>query len=156
RGPLGNDTRVPETWQWRGGGGHRSRAGQRVAPTLPGAGSSSPSALTARRGTLRIIGGDWRGRRLSFPDLPGVRPSPDRLREALFNWLSPFIEGAHCLDLFAGSGALGLEALSRGAGEVAFVDCSRKVLEAVQQHLDRLGGAERGSTCCSDARQYLQ
>lgn len=64
---------------------------------------------------LRIIGGLWRGRKLSFPDVDGLRPTGDRIRETLFNWLAPDIQGAHCLDLFAGSGALGLEALSRGA-----------------------------------------
>lgn len=64
---------------------------------------------------LRIIGGQWRGRKLSFPDVDGLRPTGDRIRETLFNWLAPDIQGAHCLDLFAGSGALGLEALSRGA-----------------------------------------
>ncbi|HSC67135.1 MAG TPA: 16S rRNA (guanine(966)-N(2))-methyltransferase RsmD [Cellvibrio sp.] len=64
---------------------------------------------------LRIIGGQWRGRKLGFPDVDGLRPTGDRIRETLFNWLAPEIHGAHCLDLFAGSGALGLEALSRGA-----------------------------------------
>jgi 16S rRNA (guanine966-N2)-methyltransferase len=64
---------------------------------------------------LRIIGGQWRGRKLPFPDVNGLRPTGDRIRETLFNWLAPDIQGARCLDLFAGSGALGLEALSRGA-----------------------------------------
>ncbi len=64
---------------------------------------------------LRIIGGQWRGRKLGFPDVDGLRPTGDRIRETLFNWLAPDIQGAHCLDVFAGSGALGLEALSRGA-----------------------------------------
>lgn len=111
--------------------------------------------MTTRRGRLRIVGGDWRGRRLSFPDLPGVRPSPDRLREALFNWLAPVITGARCLDLFAGSGALGIEALSRDAGETVFVDRDRKVLDSVQDHLHTLGAAGRGLTHCSEARRYL-
>ena len=71
---------------------------------------------------LRVIGGQWRGRRLTFPDLPGLRPTPDRVRETLFNWLAPVLPGARCLDLFAGSGALGIEALSRGAAEVVFVE----------------------------------
>ena len=64
---------------------------------------------------LRVIGGRFRGRRLAFPDAPGLRPTPDRVRETLFNWLMPVIDGARCLDLFAGSGALGIETLSRGA-----------------------------------------
>lgn len=78
--------------------------------------AKSPTTLS-RKGSnqLRIIGGVWRGRKLSFPDVDGLRPTGDRIRETLFNWLAPDIKGAHCLDLFAGSGALGLEALSRGA-----------------------------------------
>ncbi|MHB8564132.1 MAG: RsmD family RNA methyltransferase, partial [Acidiferrobacteraceae bacterium] len=68
-------------------------------------------------GTVRIIGGRWRSRRLAFPEAGGLRPSPDRIRVTLFNWLVPVLTGARCLDLFAGSGCLGLEALSRGALE---------------------------------------
>jgi 16S rRNA (guanine966-N2)-methyltransferase len=83
--------------------------------------------------TLRIIGGLWRGRKLQFPAVENLRPTPDRVRETLFNWLMPYIEGARCLDLFAGSGALGLEALSRGASEVCFVDTSKKVIENLKQ-----------------------
>ncbi len=71
---------------------------------------------------LRIIGGAWRGRRWRFPANPSIRPTPDRVRETLFNWLGQRLPGAHCLDLFAGSGALGLEALSRGARSVLFVE----------------------------------
>mgnify|MGYP003857659569 CR=1 FL=1 len=69
----------------------------------------------ARSRELRIIAGQWRGRRWRFPEGPDIRPTPDRVRETLFNWLAPHIHGARVLDLFAGSGALGLEALSRGA-----------------------------------------
>jgi 16S rRNA (guanine966-N2)-methyltransferase len=76
----------------------------------------------ARSSRVRIIGGRWRGIPLSFPALPALRPTPDRVRETLFNWLQPVIAGARCLDLFAGSGVLGLEALSRGAAHVDFVD----------------------------------
>lgn len=71
---------------------------------------------------MRIIGGRWRSVPLHFPDVAAIRPTPDRVRETLFNWLQQSILGARCLDLFAGSGALGLEALSRGAREVTFVD----------------------------------
>lgn len=88
---------------------------------------------------LRIIGGRWRGRRLRFPDAPGLRPTPDRVRETLFNWLAPLIDGARCLDLFAGSGALGLEALSRGAGEVVFVERDRRVVQTLRENLKALG-----------------
>src|SRR5690625_7150734 len=73
-------------------------------------------------GKIRIISGRWRGRRLKVPGLPGLRPSGDRVRETLFNWLQWDIAGARCLDLFAGTGALGLEALSRGAAKVTFVE----------------------------------
>jgi len=76
----------------------------------------------AQSRVLRIIGGTWRGRRLRFPPLEDIRPTPDRVRETLFNWLGPRIVDARCLDLFAGSGALGLEALSRGASQVTFVE----------------------------------
>ncbi len=74
------------------------------------------------RNQIRIIAGEWRGRKLAFSDRPGLRPTPDRVRETLFNWLQPVIPGARCLDLFAGSGALGWEALSRGAAGVVMVD----------------------------------
>ena len=75
--------------------------------------------------TLRIIGGEWRGRRIRFPGRGGIRPTPDRVRETLFNWLMAKVPGSHCLDLFAGSGALGLEALSRGAAHATFVERDR-------------------------------
>jgi 16S rRNA (guanine966-N2)-methyltransferase len=75
--------------------------------------------------TLRIIGGDWRGRRIRFPGKGGIRPTPDRVRETLFNWLMAKVPGSRCLDLFAGSGALGLEALSRGAAHATFVERDR-------------------------------
>jgi 16S rRNA (guanine966-N2)-methyltransferase len=76
--------------------------------------------------TLRIIGGEWRGRRIRFPGKGGIRPTPDRVRETLFNWLMAKLPGSRCLDLFAGSGALGLEALSRGAAHVTFVERDRE------------------------------
>lgn len=87
---------------------------------------------------LRIIGGQWRSRLLEFPDLPGLRPTPDRVRETLFNWLAPVLPGARCLDLFAGSGALGFEALSRGAAEVVFVEQQPGAVHALRENLARL------------------
>ena len=88
--------------------------------------SHSRTAATVRRAgnarVLRIIGGQWRGRKLRFPASAEIRPTPDRVRETLFNWLAAATGGAACLDLFAGSGALGLEALSRGAAHVTFVE----------------------------------
>jgi 16S rRNA (guanine966-N2)-methyltransferase len=104
---------------------------------------------------LRIIGGRWRSRRLHFPDVPGLRPTPDRVRETLFNWLTPLLPGARCLDLFAGSGALGLEALSRGAAEVLFVehhDSIARQLEANLKMLDNRGGR----VVQTDAERWLQ
>src|SRR5512142_1045891 len=89
-------------------------------------------------GKLRIIGGSLRGSRLVVPDLPGLRPTPDRVRETLFNWLMPVIEGAQCLDLFAGTGALGIEALSRGAAGVDFVETDAKLAELLRANLARL------------------
>lgn len=106
-------------------------------------------------GTFRIIGGEWRSRRLDVPALEGVRPTPDRVRETLFNWLAPVIAGARCLDLYAGSGALGLEALSRGAGEVVFVDRAPGALRQVAANLELLH-CERGRAVCMDAAAYLE
>lgn len=88
--------------------------------------------------TLRIIGGQWRSRHLSFPNIPGLRPTHDRVRETLFNWLAPYIKGASCLDLFAGSGALGFEALSRGARQVSFVDKHRKAIAVIESNAMQL------------------
>jgi 16S rRNA (guanine966-N2)-methyltransferase len=83
-------------------------------------------------GQIRIIGGQMRGRKLTVPELPGLRPTPDRVRETLFNWLAPVIMDAVCLDLFAGSGALGLEALSRGAKQVVLVDSEPTIVAHLQ------------------------
>jgi 16S rRNA (guanine966-N2)-methyltransferase len=104
--------------------------------------------------TLRIIAGQWRSRKIHFPDLPQLRPTPDRVRETLFNWLMPVIEGARCLDLFAGSGALGLEALSRGAAEVVFVDRDPKVMTYLHDTL-RLLKTEHASVVQAEALTYL-
>lgn len=88
---------------------------------------------------VRIIGGQWKGRKLRFPATGGLRPTLGRVRETLFNWLAPMIHDAHCLDLFAGSGALGFEALSRGAAEVTFVERDRKAAEALKTNARMLG-----------------
>jgi 16S rRNA (guanine966-N2)-methyltransferase len=84
-------------------------------------------------GQVRIIGGQWRGRKLKVPNVPNLRPTPDRVRETLFNWLSPTILGAYCLDPFAGSGAIGFEALSRGAAHVTMVDLSLDVVKLLRE-----------------------
>jgi 16S rRNA (guanine966-N2)-methyltransferase len=101
----------------------------------------SPRARSATPGSVRIIAGTWRGRRIEFPDLPGLRPTPDRIRETLFNWLQNAVAGARCLDLFAGSGALGLEALSRGAREAVFVEQAVAAARALKEQLKLLGVA---------------
>ena len=87
---------------------------------------------------LRIIGGQWRGRKLSFPDAPGLRPTSDRTRETLFNWLQNEIVDSRCLDLFSGSGALGFEALSRGASHVTFVESNKKVFQQIKHNCELL------------------
>jgi 16S rRNA (guanine966-N2)-methyltransferase len=103
---------------------------------------------------LRIIGGRWRGTRVTFPPLPALRPSPDRVRETLFNWLQPVIAQARCLDLFAGSGALGIEALSRGASRVDFVDSEPQIGRHLQETLRRLGTVD-GIVHTADALRFL-
>ena len=92
-------------------------------------------------GSVRIIGGRWRGSKLPVADLPGLRPSADRVRETLFNWLQSKLPGARCLDLFAGSGALGLEAASRGAAQVVLVEHERVLAAALRASVARLEGA---------------
>ena len=91
-----------------------------------------------RPGKIRIIAGQWRGRKLDVADSPGLRPTPDRIRETLFNWLQSDIVAARCLDLFAGTGALGFEALSRGAAEVVMVESDPRLIEVLKQHADKL------------------
>ena len=104
---------------------------------------STGRAASAGRSQLRIIGGQWRGRKLTFTPAEGLRPTTDRVRETLFNWLAPFIFGARCADLFAGSGALGLEALSRGAAHCDFVDSAKAAGRQIAGHLETLGASDR-------------
>jgi 16S rRNA (guanine966-N2)-methyltransferase len=104
---------------------------------------------------LRIIGGRWRGVRIDFPPLPTLRPSPDRVRETLFNWLQPVMVGARCLDLFAGSGALGIEALSRGAAQVMFVDSEPQVGRHLQATIERLQ-IDNARLQVADALRFLR
>ena len=103
---------------------------------------------------VRIIGGAWRGRRISFPARAELRPTPDRVRETLFNWLQPSIAGAQCLDLFAGSGALSWEALSRGAGRAVLLDNDTEVLRALRDMQARLQAAN-AEVIAADALRYL-
>ena len=89
-------------------------------------------------GSVRIIGGQWRGRRVPVPDIAGLRPSGDRCRETLFNWLQPFLHNAKCVDLFAGTGVLGLEAVSRGAACAVLVEKSRVAANSLRQSVEML------------------
>jgi 16S rRNA (guanine966-N2)-methyltransferase len=103
---------------------------------------------------VRIIGGQWRSRRLEFPQRSGLRPTPDRVRETLFNWLAPHLPGARCLDLFAGSGAFGFEALSRGAGRAVLVEQDPAALAALRDNRLRLAAAG-AEIVAADALTYL-
>ena len=103
---------------------------------------------------LRIIGGAWRGRRIHFPPVAAIRPTPDRVRETLFNWLQMDVAGSRCLDLYAGSGALGLEALSRGASQVVFVEVDSSAARHLSQTLHDLE-CDRGAVVTADAKRYL-
>jgi len=110
----------------------------------------------ARSNTIRIIGGEHRGRKLRFPDVKGLRPTADRVRETLFNWLQARIPGAACLDLFAGSGAIGLEALSRGAAALVFCEQSAAAARNLQENIKLLGLQDRTKVQRMDARRLLQ
>ncbi len=105
-------------------------------------------------GKYRIIGGRWRDRKIAIVDAAGLRPTPDRVRETLFNWLAKSVRDATCLDLFAGSGALGIEALSRGAASVVFVEKNRRASSQLQDQLDVLGA--EAEVVCGDALKFLQ
>ncbi|MDR2218626.1 MAG: 16S rRNA (guanine(966)-N(2))-methyltransferase [Yokenella regensburgei] len=98
----------------------------------------------AGSGQIRIIGGQWRGRKLPVPDSPGLRPTTDRVRETLFNWLAPYMVDARCLDCFSGSGALGLEALSRYAASATLLEMERHVAQQLQKNLATL---KAGNAC---------
>ena len=113
-------------------------------------GKSKPS----KRGRLRIVAGNWRSRLLEIADEPGLRPTSERIRETLFNWLAPTVEGSRVLDLFAGTGALGIEALSRGAASLTFVESSREVVAVLERNLESLA-ASRAETVCGDALEFL-
>ncbi|HEY4293950.1 16S rRNA (guanine(966)-N(2))-methyltransferase RsmD [Luteibacter sp.] len=105
-------------------------------------------------GRIRVIGGSLRNSRIEVPDLPGLRPTTDRVRETLFNWLQPVVEGSRCLDLYAGTGALGLEALSRGAAAVTFVEREPRLVAALKANLARLKVS--GEVVGDDAARWLR
>jgi 16S rRNA (guanine966-N2)-methyltransferase len=104
---------------------------------------------------VRIIGGKWRGRKLRFSGQPDLRPTLGRLRETLFNWIRADLRGARCLDLFAGSGALGFEALSQGAAHVTFVEHHRPSWQALKHSAALLDAETCSSTLCMDALSFL-
>jgi 16S rRNA (guanine966-N2)-methyltransferase len=106
-------------------------------------------------GQVRIVGGRWRGTRLRVPPAPGLRPTPDRVRETLFNWLQPALPGARVLDLYAGSGALGLEAVSRGAAAALLVERDPHACEALDQAVARLSAADAVAVLRGDALAVL-
>jgi 16S rRNA (guanine966-N2)-methyltransferase len=110
---------------------------------------------SAAPGRIRIIGGSLRNSRLNVPDLPGLRPTAERVRETLFNWLAPVLDGARCLDLCAGTGALGIEALSRGAASVQFVERDTRAAQALRDNLGRLK-TSAGRVASVDAGVFLQ
>jgi 16S rRNA (guanine966-N2)-methyltransferase len=112
-----------------------------------------PNKTKKDSNTLRIIGGEWRSRKLKFIDAPGLRPTPDRVRETLFNWLQMDIRNARCLDLFAGSGAIGLEALSRGAREVVFIEKNAAIVNQLRENLKILNAESK--VIHADALSYL-
>lgn len=109
----------------------KSRSRPRVARPGTDGGKRAAPARGGKARVIRIIGGSWRGRRFRFADVPDIRPTPDRVRETLFNWLGSRVVGARCLDLFAGSGALGLEALSRGAASAVLVEQNARATETL-------------------------
>lgn len=115
-----------------------------------------PSPAHRGDGGVRIIGGRWRGTRLPVADLPGLRPTSDRARETLFNWLQPVLPGARVLDLFAGSGALALEALSRGAREAVLVERDPAAAESLRGTIERLQAGDSASVIRADAIGWLQ
>ncbi len=107
-------------------------------------------------GKIRIIGGQWRGRKLQVPDKQGLRPTPNRVRETLFNWLASHLPGSYCLDLFAGSGALGIEAASRGAKQVVLVEQERDIVQSLKHQTKTFADANNLEIICADALKFLQ
>ncbi len=113
-----------------------------------------PQPSSQQRNSVRIIAGEYRSRKLQFPSLEGLRPTTDRIRETLFNWLQDSIQFEVCLDLFAGSGALGFEALSRGASQVDFIEKNADAADSIRSNIERLG-ARQGRVYRVDALTWL-
>jgi 16S rRNA (guanine966-N2)-methyltransferase len=144
------------------GGGDLFGFSMIVSGPPPGPRAMLPRLCNSRRrgrtsvtGKVRIISGKWRRRLLRVPDVDGLRPTPDRVRETLFNWLAGSIEGARCLDLFAGSGALGFEAASRGATSVLLVEKHERAVACMRKQASELDG-EQIQVVHADVRRWLQ
>lgn len=129
---------------------------ERLAGPVGQTGQSGPRGPASGPGQIRIIGGAWRGSRVTFPAAPGLRPTPDRVRETLFNWLAPLVEGSVCLDLCAGAGGLGLEALSRGARRVVFVDSAPAAVAELKATLARLPALGEADLRQTDVIDFLR
>lgn len=126
-------------------------------PPAPPMNRSAVKPASARPpGAVRIIGGEWRGTRLPVADHDGLRPTADRVRETLFNWLQPMLPGARVLDLFAGTGALGLEAVSRGAREAVLIERDPRLADGLRQLAAKLPGGDRVQVVCADALTWLR
>jgi len=125
------------------------------SPGAPEHRAALPKANKAE-GQVRIIGGRWRNTRLPVPILPGLRPSSDRVRETLFNWLMPKLGGARVLDVFAGSGALGLEAVSRGAAQATLVERDARLAGNLRAAVEKLGATDHVQVVQADALGWLQ
>jgi 16S rRNA (guanine966-N2)-methyltransferase len=110
----------------------------------------------SQAGRLRIVAGNWRSRLLDIADVEGLRPTSERIRETLFNWLAPHLEGAKCLDLFAGTGALGLEALSRGARHATFVEQAAAAVRQLEKNIDVVAATSAATVFRGDALDYVR
>lgn len=132
-----------------------SRGGADAGPPRSPRSPAKQGAHDAQAGKVRIIGGHWRGTRLNVADAPGLRPTSDRVRETLFNWLIPALPGARVLDLFAGSGALGMEALSRGAASAVLVERDPALAAELRALAGRLQGGEAAQVVQADALAWL-
>ena len=126
-----------------------------MAPNLKRSQLLAPRQPSGQQGQIRIIGGAWRGRRFSVEDVEGLRPTPNRIRETLFNWLQNDIPGARCLDVFSGSGALGFEALSRGASQVTMLEQQQACYQQLQAN-KKLLNAEQAEIIACNALSWLQ
>ncbi|CAM3605859.1 16S rRNA (guanine(966)-N(2))-methyltransferase RsmD [Parendozoicomonas haliclonae] len=128
----------------------------RRRPSHPQRSSQQPSSgKHTGAGKLRIIGGEWRSRQLPVANLEGLRPTPDRIRETLFNWLTGWVAGARCLDGFAGTGAIGLECLSRGASQATFLEYSPVAAKLLKENLATLK-CSSGEVVNTDALKWLE